>query len=199
MTSLPGDHGADGRLGRRVDRGDTGHAHRIGVDQSAEAEVLAQQSLDDRPAQRRRRIRLGIERRHLDVRGHDRVGAGGDSGAKGRQLHLVEPLARLLDDRQAEMRIHIGVAVPGKVFERCRHACRLQSANVGGRKTSDHGRILTIRSGVDDRVARIVVHVDDRREVHVNAEGARFLSGDASGFLRQLFVPGRAECHQARE
>ena len=54
-------------------------------------------------AQRRRRERAVVERGQLDVRGHHRVGAGGDAGLERRQLDGVDPLARTRDDRQAEV------------------------------------------------------------------------------------------------
>ena len=116
---------------------------------------------------------VGSKRGHLDVAGHDRFGAGRDPGLERRQLDALEPLARMLDDRQAEMRVDVGVAVPGKMLERGDHAGRLQAADVGRRERADLRRILAERARVDDRVARVVVDVDDRREVDVDADGAR--------------------------
>jgi hypothetical protein len=107
--------------------------------------------------------------------------------------------ARMPDDGQSEMRVDVGVAVPGKVLEGRGDAGGLQAADVGGGETADHLRVLAVRARVDDRVPRVVVHVDDGREVDVDADGARLLAGDAPGFLREALVTRGAERHQPRK
>ena len=58
-----------------------------------------------------------VERRQDDVRGHDDVDAGVDHRAEGRQLHLVEVLARVRDRRQARGACPRSVSPwPGKCF-----------------------------------------------------------------------------------
>ena len=85
------------------------------------------------------------------------------------------------------------------MLQRRRHAGALHAADVGRRQPSDHRRILTVGPRVDDRVARIVVHVHDRCKVHVDAERARLFTGDASGFFGKALITRRPERHQPRE
>ena len=74
---------------------------------------------------KRRRPRL-VERRHQHVRGHDRRDAGLDGGLERHELDLAQPIGRVLDERQLEMRIGARVAVPGKVLAAGGDALRLQ-------------------------------------------------------------------------
>ncbi len=134
-----------------------------------------------------------------NVRDHDARGAGGDAAPERRQFHRVETLARMRNDRQAEMRIDVGIAVPGKMLQRREHAGVLEAA----RKTRDHraglGRIFAERSNVDHRIARVVVDVGDRRKVDVHAERARFRADHLAGVIGELRIAGGAKRHRARE
>ena len=134
-----GEHGFDGILAGRAHLDHGVHVHRVRVNQAVEAEGLAQQTGDDRPAERRRPGCL-VERRQLDVRDHHARRAGGDAGAKRRELDLIEPLARMRNHRQPEMRVHGGVAMPGKMLERGQHAALLQPADPCGRQRTDTRR-----------------------------------------------------------
>ena len=111
----------------------------------------------------------------------------------------VERLARILDDRQPEMRVDVGVAVPGKVLQRRDHAAGLQAADVGAAEAADRRGILAVRPRVDHRIARVVVDVDDRREVDLDADRARLDRGDPAGLVGELLVAGGAERHVARK
>ena len=64
---------------------------------------------------------------------------------------------------------------PGKVFCRRELAAVLRAANEQRRQPRHALRVLAERARVDHRVRRIVVHVDDRREVDVNPDRAPFL------------------------
>ena len=180
------------QLGHRV------HVHRVGVDEPLKAHLLSQQIGHDRRAERRR-PGIRVEQRQLDVADHDAGGAGGDAGLEWHELDLVEARARKLQHRQPEMRVHRGVAVPGKVLQRGEHAALLQPAHEGGGHGADPGRILAERSDVDHRVTRIDVHVGHRREVDVHAERPPLACGDAAGLEGELFVARGAECHRARK
>ena len=65
--------------------------------------------------------------------------------AERRELDRVEPLARMIDDRQPEVRVDVGVAVPGKVLERREHAARAQTADVRRGQPADQLRRLAER------------------------------------------------------
>ena len=72
--------------------------------------------------------------------------------------------------REAEMRVDVGVAVPGKMLQLasmpacCRPREKRRNHFAGPR------RILAERADVDHRVARVDVDVGDRREIDVHAE-----------------------------
>ena len=86
------------------------------------------------------------------------------------------------------MTVDVGVAVPGKMLERRDHPAVARAGDVGADQRRDPRRILPVRAGVDDRVARVVVDVRDRREVHVDAERARLDAGDPRLFADQAHV-----------
>ena len=56
------------------------------------------------------------------MRRHDRGHLRVDGRLERHELHLAQALRRMLDERQLEMRIGAGVAVPGKVFAAGRDA-----------------------------------------------------------------------------
>ena len=49
----------------------------------------------------------GVERRQLDMGRHHRGGPGGKAGSERDQLDAVEPVARVIDDRQPDVGIHV--------------------------------------------------------------------------------------------
>ena len=66
--------------------------------------------------------RSSSKRRHQHVRGHDERDLLADGGAKRLELHRAQTVGRMLDQRQLDVRIGAGVAVPGKVLAARRHA-----------------------------------------------------------------------------
>ena len=102
-------------------------------------------------------------------------------------------------DRQSDVRVDVGVAVPGKVLRRRELAAVLRAANEERRESRDALRILAERSRVDDRVRRIVVHVDDRREVDVNADRSPLLRDRATDVVRVRVARRRGDRHRRRE
>ena len=85
------------------------------------------------------------------------------------------------------------------MFQRREHARRLHSLDVRRSEPADERRVLAKRSRVDDRIARVVVDVDDGGEVDVHADRPRLLSGDTARLARQPLVARRPERHQPRE
>ena len=64
---------------------------------------------------------------------------------------LSSELPRVLDDRQPEVRVDVGVAVTREVLQRGDHAAGLQPADVGAAEAADRRGILAVRARVDDR------------------------------------------------
>jgi hypothetical protein len=174
-----------GRVARADFSGDGVHAHRVRVDKPAELHLAAQQTGHDRFAECGGTEVGRIQRRQLNVADHDGVGAGRDACTKRREIDRVEPLARMVDDWQAKVRVDVGIAVTGKMFDRREHAACVQSTHVGGRQAADEIGRLAERSRVNDRIERIAVDVGERRKIDVDADGARLLGRDARGLDRE--------------
>ena len=111
-----------------ADRGaDRAHLERVGDHDPVEAELVAQQ-----PVQRARLRVAGsvVERRHADVRGHDRLHARPRSrprnGGSARSRSVVEVD---VDGRQLEVRVGAGRAVAGEVLRARGDAARLEPAH----------------------------------------------------------------------
>ena len=87
---------------------------------------------------RQRRRPLLVERGHQHVRRHDRWRRRASIGRPERhELDLAQPLRRMLDERQLEMRIGARVAVTGKMLAAGRDALGLQRADDGGAQPRD--------------------------------------------------------------
>jgi hypothetical protein len=109
------------------------HRHRVREDDSLEAQLLAQQAGEDRPAERRRPSFGRIERGQPDVRGHHGVDARGDRRPERHELHGVERARGVLDHREVEVGVGRRVAVAGEVLGGREHAALLDPAHVRGR------------------------------------------------------------------
>ena len=117
--------------------------------------------------------------------------AGGDGGAKGGQLHSLEPLAAVGQQGQLEMGIAGRVAMAGEVLGAAQHPLRLGAAHEGGRQGSGGGGGLTPGPHVDHRVGGVVIHIAHRAQHPVEAEGPGLAAAAAPVALRQLLGRGR--------
>ncbi|MEO2088375.1 MAG: hypothetical protein ABGY75_02625 [Gemmataceae bacterium] len=75
----------------------------------------------------------------------------------------------------------------------------LNASNESGAKPSDLLRIRPEGTHVDDRVVGIVVHVQHRRERHMDADRARLHRRDPTHLVGQPGISGSAERHQGGE
>ena len=98
-----------------------------------------------------------------------------------------------------QMRVLRGVPVTGEVLRRRRDAHTLAAADPRGREFGNALRVVAERARADHRIARIGVHVADRRVVHRDAVGAQALTDRARRALRVRGIAGRADRHRARE
>ena len=78
--------------------------------------------------------------------GHDRARAGGDGGAKGRELDAVQMRAVAGDGRKIEMRIRAGIAVAGEMLRGGEAAVFFDAAHERGDEFGDARRDLRRRS-----------------------------------------------------
>ena len=131
--------------------------------------------------------------------GHDRVHALVDRALEGHQLHRVETRAIARHDGEADVRVDVRVTVPGEVLRGGEGAARVRAADEGGAQARDELRVGPEGARRDDRVVRVRVHVQDRREEDVHADRARLLRGDAPVLVREAVVTDGAEGHGGRE
>jgi hypothetical protein len=75
---------------------------------------------------------------------------------------------------------------------------RLHSAHERGDEAADRLRIFTEAARVDDRIVGIDVHVGDRREDVIDADGAPFHRRDLPRFFGQRRIAGRSDGHRRR-
>ena len=115
----------------------------------------------------------GIERRHLDVRDHHRR----RRRRRCRRETAPARRGRAGPDRAAPWpgrgacRSPVSPC-PGKCFSVATTPPACRPVDRGPHHRADAPGIFAERADVDHRVARVVVHVGHRREVHVHAEGA---------------------------
>ena len=85
------------------------------------------------------------------------------------------------------------------MFRGRNHPAVLDAADVSACHVRDELHVFAEGTDVDDRVPWVVVDVDDRVEVHGDAERAAFLRRQPAGAIRQLGVAGGADRHRARQ
>ena len=181
--------GRDRTNGRLLDAhqvGDGAHLEGIADHESVVPELAAQESGDDRPAERRR---LGVQSGNDEVRRHDRADARVDRGAEGHQRRL--PVAR--GDRQRQVRVDGRVAVAGEVLGAGDDTLRLRAADERRDVAGDQLRIGAERADADHGVVGVRVHVGDRREVQADAAVGQIGGNPAGDGFGQLDVVDDAE------
>jgi hypothetical protein len=114
----------------------------------------------------------------------------------GANSNCFEFLDRLVDGRQVAVRIDVGVAMAGEVLDAAGHAFRFAARHPGHRQFGRALRIGAERALGDHRVVRVVVQVQHRREVPVEAERLdRARNGGADIARASVRVVGRAQRH----
>ena len=117
-----------------------------------------------------------VERRHQDVGRHDERDLFSDRRAERLEFDGTQPIGRMLDERQFEMRVGAGIAMTGKVLAARREPCALQRAD-------DHPPELRHIFGLfgegavaDHWILRIGVDVEHRCVIEADAHGQQLLS-----------------------
>ena len=156
------------RLGHRL------HLQRIRHDDAVEAELVAEQALDQR------RVDGGGQIVDADMRRHDRLHSRGDRGPE-----RLEPRLEVADElRQLEMRVLRGRAVARPVLRAGGDAPTLEPANPRADMPRNEVRIRAERARPDHRVRRDV-HIGDGCEVPVHADGGELCGDRCRDALRQ--------------
>src|ERR1051325_4151322 len=115
---------------------------------------------------------------------HYRADAGVDGLSKGNELCLFETRKRMIDDRQAAMRIDICVAMSGEMLCSRQNALALQTFHKCDAKLCHCLRVLAIRPNIYDGIVRIIVNVEDRREYVLDAHRLCLATRDDADLVR---------------
>ena len=91
------------------------------------------------------------------------------------------------------MAVLVRVSMTREVLSAGQHSSALQPPSPGQRVSNHPLRFMPERAVTDDRVGRIGVDVQDRREVEVESEAPELSPGQRSGALRPLKVIGARE------
>ena len=100
------------------------------------------------------------------------------------------------------MTVHVGIAMAGKVFGCNQHSILrigMRPVDVRGHVLRHVVRILAVRPEIDHRIVGVHVDVGNRREDPVEAQRARFSSGDQTLDARAFHVACRAIRHVVGE
>ena len=130
---------------------------------------------------------------------HDHIRAVFDRGLEGDQLGLPEFLIGLVHGGGPDMAVDTGVAVAGEVLVGRDDMVLRQAPGKGLAQLRHQLRVIREGPGPDHGVGGVVVHVDVRRKVHVEAQGRQFLAQNDPRGQRIVLgpVPGRADGHIA--
>ncbi len=118
---------------------------------------------------------------------------------EGAELDLAKPLGRSLDGRQFQMGVRAGVAVAGEVLSASHHPVILQAAHDGQPQFAHLAGIAADSPVADNRVGGVGVHIQHRRHVHVDADGAELFRRDRRGGIGHLGGVALAEPGAGRE
>ncbi|MNJ45661.1 hypothetical protein D3C77_407670 [compost metagenome] len=103
---------------------------------------------------------------------HDHIYSGFNRFTKRRELHAVQPLPAMRHTCQAVMRVDRRIAMPRKVLGCGADSLALVSTDRSDPMLGNSMRIFTERANADYRIGRVVIDIDTRRKVEINAEGS---------------------------
>ena len=103
-----------------------------------------------------------------------------------------------VDDRQLQVRVRLGRAVPGEVLRARGHSLPLQAADERRHMARDELGVGAERADPDHRVRRVDVDVGDRGEVEVDPDGGEVGADRGRDALGQLDVVDGPERPVAR-
>ncbi len=194
--------GAHGGLAGAVAVGNRVHVHAVGDHHALVVPLLAQDAGED-GVRHRGRV-FGVERRVDDVGGHHGRRRRCFSlfalrrHPERRELEAFQLGHRLVDGGQGPVRVDMGVAMPGEVLDAAGHALGFAARHPGQGDARGGNRVGAEGTLGDDRIVRVVVQVQHRREVPVEAEPAHRARHRRADLERQFRIVGGAEGHRRR-
>jgi hypothetical protein len=192
-----GREGRDGRPPRRRARGDRVHLDVVAEEDAAEPEPAPEEVPAD--LRRERRGPPRVERRVDDVRRHEGRQAGARRTREGDELAGGERAAGLPHARQDEVRVARARAVSREVLPARKDAFAKEPAREREPEAGDARRVRIEGAVADHAIAGVRAHVEDGREVEVDADGAQLPAHRAPDGLGEPRVAARADGRHRRE
>ncbi len=180
----------------RVARADRLHVEIVTDDHAVEPERLLEEAVHD--GGRHRCGALFVERRHQDVRGHDRGDAGIDSRPERDKLHRLQTVRWMLDERQLEMRVGGRVAMAREVFAARGNPCRLQSLDQDPAKPCDILSPVAQGAIANNRVRRVGQDVEHRCVIEIDTDGDQLSRETFGETSHETFIARPPQRHHRR-
>jgi hypothetical protein len=136
------------------------------------------------------------------VGGHYGVHAFFDRGAEGNPLQGAEALDRHVQFGETQVRIHIGIAVAGEMFDGDENAgfgIGVRAFNVSDDVPGNVLWILAVRADVDDGIIGVVIDIGVRCEDPVDAQSARLTCGVEAFETGSFIIAAGGIGHVVRE
>ncbi len=128
------------------------------------------------------------------MRRHNCVESGYDSAAEGMQFHVVKAVLVVIDHGQKMVAVLRRVAMPGEVLAGRDDPGFLKPADILTTVTRYHFRIVGKTAHVDYRIVGVVIHVQDRRKIHIDSQRPQFFADRFSHAIGHFLI-GRGDRH----
>ena len=147
------------------------HVQRIGEDQAIKAHVATQERVY---AFRRKACGCltPLDGRHQQMGSENATQSCLDKLAERHQFASVDFLQGLVDDRQGLVRVLTRRPMAREMLSHSHHTAILQSSGKRDGMPGHQFRTLAKRAVANHRVQRVIVHVEYRGEIHLNAHAA---------------------------
>ena len=145
------------------------HFHGIGHDEAPKTHLVAEDLAVEGGGERRGTTGW-IEGRYRHMAYHDRVHPRGYRLSEGRPFHRLQVVTIDTDDRQIQVAVDGGIAVPRKVLGRREQAALAGAPDECGTQPGDQLRVFPERPNIDHRIVRVAVDVQHRSEGPVDSE-----------------------------
>ena len=156
------------------------HFHAVGEYQSPEAQLFFQEARNDGPGHGAGyivRLDFGKENVAGHNGGHPRL----DTAAEGHQFRFLQLLQSLVDPGQAQMGVHIGVAMAGKMLAAAENARVFIGQDGGSAQFRRLFRVITEAADTDDRIFRIGVHIQHGSHIEIGSQALQLPDGNFRG------------------
>ena len=126
---------------------------------------------------------------------HYGTDTGVNSFAKRHKLGFVQAFARVIDDRQAAMRIDGGVAVAGEMLSGGDHLLALHAFSKCDSKACDIVCVFAKASDINNGICGIVVDIQNRCINMLNADRTGLAAGDNTHPAGEFGISGSGNGH----